>query len=1022
MMWHQVNRWLCQTARRRIYTSALLFASSLVSLVLLARGDLSSAVISGPTVPPGSASGLELEVSRSGFGDGGAKEHSTATTSGLPSSSSLTQSPTDTVAATDIVLVFDESGSMDDDTYCFRDNSGSPCYIQGDNEYPEGDRLYLPFGDWICATQVPTTDSGFEILVAEAEYFSYTTSYGEHPYHRDYNTFPGTFWMLQRTQDSQASGYRYEQGDRRGAHLMHMPLRLDLPGHLTVTADAPRLDYSFSILVSGTWYAWVRAQCGAAVGDATQADGCLVHWGVDGAWREGASTDVDDFGERGTFEAGSNDNRWIWAPLGSAAFSDTLDHEINIWGGGIAFRLDKVLLTRNPEGPGESTSFPDRAPSFIRNTTPDWVGVQYDEYQTYYYLERYGGPPDTRGRTGLACLPCNPIYGLVLNQGCTVGQAPGLGCTDPDGNEQIDDYEICDNRYDDMFDDNQPIRAAQEAAKAFLYRQRARVEKVGLVVYSTRYSQDVLRELMCLGTPVDGLPMPDYPGLWDPEAGPDPAWIWCFDHRLGPDGYSWPKRSTNTTYGSIIQAVEDVQAGGLTNVADGLRMGIEQLGTSPGHYGRSCATSVVVLLLDKVPNRWPGYPNCGPASCCEHDLYLPNDGTDDENKARDCAVYYADVAQERGAVVYTVGLGPNADHALLQGIADRTGGSYYHAPKGGDLRAAYQQVADQILFLAPSFEMNQHAAPIPVVPGDRLTYTLAVTNTGAVDLQATITAVLPAHVTPTGTLTWTPTVSASGGVWTQTVPVTVEAGYAGPLTSVLKVATQGCITLTDTLVLKPGMEVTKRSSWRVRPGELLTYTIAVTNSGDFDLHAAITDVLPAHVMLAGGLTEWTPTITAPNGVWTGTVVVTVEAGYVGPLTNVVRVAAEEGVTGVYTHTLAPGIEATKVAHTDVVRPSQPLSYTISVTNTGDFDLAVAISDVLPAHVTPTGVLTWTPTITAPGGVWQETVVVTIENTYAGSLSNVLQVASAAGTMTVCTATVTVEPWWLYLPLVLRLFP
>jgi hypothetical protein len=36
--------------------------------------------------------------------------------------------------------------------------------------------------------------------------------------------------------------------------------------------------------------------------------------------------------------------------------------------------------------------------------------------------------------------------------------------------------------------------------------------------------------------------------------------------------------------------------------------------------------------------------------------------------------------------------------------------------------------------------------------------------------------------------------------------------------------------------------------------------------------------------------------------------------------------------------------------------------------------------------------------------------------------NVLQVASAARAMAVCTATVTVEPWWLYLPLVMRLFP
>jgi uncharacterized repeat protein (TIGR01451 family) len=920
MMWYQVKRWACQIARRRMYTSALFFAGLLASLVLLARRGLSSAAVPVPTPPLGSASGLQLEVSRSGLRDGSAGEHITATTSGLPSSLVPTQSPTGTVAATDIVLVFDESASMDDDTYCYRDNLRSPCYIQGDNEYPEGDRLYLPFGDWICATQVPTSDSGYEILVAEAEYFSYTTSYAEHPYDRDLYAYPGTFWMLQRTQDSQASGYRHEQDDRRGAHLMHMPLRLSLPGHLTVTAEAPRLDYGFTIPVSGTWYAWVRAQCGPAIGDATQADGCLVHWGVDGTWREGESTAVADFGERGPLEAGSNDSRWIWVRLGSVVFSDTLDHQVHIWGGGIAFRLDKVLLTRHPEGPSPSSSFPDRAPSFVRHTTPDWVDVRYDEYQAYYYADRYGGPPDTMGRTGYACHPCNPIYGLVVNQGCTVGQAPGPGCKDLDGSGQIDADEICDNRYDDIFDDNQPIRAAQEAAKAFLYRQRARAEQVGFVAYSTQYNHDV-RELMCIETPAGGyLPMPDYPGVWDPMAGPDPAWIWCFDHRTSPDGYSSPERSSNTTYGSIVGAIEGMQAGGFTNVADGLRMGIEHLGTFLGHYGRSCATSAIVLLLDKVPNRWPGYPNCGAGSCCEHDLYLPNDGTDVENKARDCAIYFADAAGDGGIIVYTVGLGPDADHALLQAIADRTGGSYYYAPKGGNLRAAYQQVADHISSLAPSFEIGQHAAPIPVAPGGRLTYTLAVTNAGEVDLQATITAVLPAHVIHTGDLVWTPAITAPGGVWRHTVIVTVEVGYVGPLTHVVEVATQGCVTRAHALVLEPGLE------------------------------------------------------------------------------------------------------ATKEAYTDVVRPGQPLSYTISVTNSGHFDLSVVISDALPAHVTPTGILTWTPTITAPGGLWQETVVMTVEDTYAGPLNNVLQVTSAAGTMAVCTATVAVEPWWLYLPLVLRLFP
>ncbi len=40
-------------------------------------------------------------------------------------------------------------------------------------------------------------------------------------------------------------------------------------------------------------------------------------------------------------------------------------------------------------------------------------------------------------------------------------------------------------------------------------------------------------------------------------------------------------------------------------------------------------------------------------------------------------------------------------------------------------------------------------------------------------------------IMPGGTLTWTPTLTAHGGVWTECVVVTVIPGYAGPLTNTL---------------------------------------------------------------------------------------------------------------------------------------------------------------------------------------------------------------------------------------------
>jgi uncharacterized repeat protein (TIGR01451 family) len=88
----------------------------------------------------------------------------------------------------------------------------------------------------------------------------------------------------------------------------------------------------------------------------------------------------------------------------------------------------------------------------------------------------------------------------------------------------------------------------------------------------------------------------------------------------------------------------------------------------------------------------------------------------------------------------------------------------------------------------------------------------------------------------------------------------------------------------------------------VRPGAQLAYTLYFTNTGTVSLTATITDILPAHVSPTG-TTTWQPPQLMPNQVWSEQIVVTVETGYLGPLTNVVRVATEEGATGSYTHTV-----------------------------------------------------------------------------------------------------------------------
>jgi len=216
-----------------------------------------------------------------------------------------------------------------------------------------------------------------------------------------------------------------------------------------------------------------------------------------------------------------------------------------------------------------------------------------------------------------------------------------------------------------------------------------------------------------------------------------------------------------------------------------------------------------------------------------------------------------------------------------------------------------------------------------------------------------------------------------------------------------------------------GMLVSKRATAPAASGAPLTYTICVTNVGKAALTATITDVLPGRVAPTGMIT-WTPIIIAPDGVWTETVVVTVEVGCAGPLTNVVQVMTEEGAAGVYTHVLASGVDIIKRASTDRVQVGEPLLYTIYVTNTGDFVLHATVTDTLPNHVTPTGILTWTVAPIAPGVVWTETVVVTTAIDYEGLLTNVVQIATEEYVSDVYTETSRVGVWhFIYLPLVMR---
>lgn len=132
-----------------------------------------------------------------------------------------------------------------------------------------------------------------------------------------------------------------------------------------------------------------------------------------------------------------------------------------------------------------------------------------------------------------------------------------------------------------------------------------------------------------------------------------------------------------------IATSPDPTSGGITdrytNIAHGMYVGNQQLVNN----GRSNAKWVMVLLSDGVSNRY-----CSPVES----MACPSQGSR-SSTARSRALAQADFAISRGITVYTIGYGTNSDDALMQEIADRTGGTFYKVPNENQLAAAFISIA-----------------------------------------------------------------------------------------------------------------------------------------------------------------------------------------------------------------------------------------------------------------------------------------------------------------------------------------
>lgn len=526
----------------------------------------------------------------------------------------------------DIVIVFDRSGSMEFDTLCYgcwRPVGGVP--YPGGNLYPLPWRGPADGPPEHCGATQYYTSGGYRYYFIEAEEYSRLSN----PYERFLYTPYYTYWVMQRESGDGASGR-----DSRGAYINHMPFpdHTEGDGFYGVTClyddivsgrwcdssvsggpfPAPRADYDFTPLEDGNYYIWVRGQ---AAYDWRRSDGLdrRLYWGINAATT--GNVYYESNFTQGTGYNAARSTRWQWRRLNDTPFSWNAGqtYTLNIWAGGANFALDRIAITTYPWGSDGSPPSP-----------MTWNGGR-------------GASHWANGRTGWACSPCDARF---------AGHPGQTGYREYEPN--CDSGPNPDRRYDDIWDDEQAIRTAIEAAKRFVGMLDYRYDQIGYVRYSS--SSYIASELQCL-------------------------------RRLGTD-LCTDQVITDT----VMAALDATYASGGTNIAGGMEDGIDVLSTQDPHYGRPGAAHVMIVMTD-------GRANVTPNSYCDDDPARQWPGG---TAAQDCVIYYAHEARDNSIVVYTITLGGAADFDLMQAVADLTGGVHRNADRPEKLNQIFEELYERI--------------------------------------------------------------------------------------------------------------------------------------------------------------------------------------------------------------------------------------------------------------------------------------------------------------------------------------
>jgi uncharacterized repeat protein (TIGR01451 family) len=313
-----------------------------------------------------------------------------------------------------------------------------------------------------------------------------------------------------------------------------------------------------------------------------------------------------------------------------------------------------------------------------------------------------------------------------------------------------------------------------------------------------------------------------------------------------------------------------------------------------------------------------------------------------------------------------------------------------------------------VVSVAPDLAVIKDPGITETVPGEVLTYTLIIRNTGTQNATGvTVTDTLPDHTTlitashggietepDSGVVTW-PAFDLDGrNHVTRTIRIVMESPWPGGVEEIVNTATvsddgakgsdplPGSNRYDHTLSVNaaPDLVVSKTSeATTTMPGDILTYTITLSNAGDQSATGVeLTDELPQYASFVSasdgggeaepgsGTVTW-PLFDLPVGdTVTRTVTIRIHdpmPSGVETLTNTVTVA-DDGTSGpdrtpgdnTYFQTTTvdavPDLVITKDNGVAVASPGDILTYTLTISNVGNQNATkLALTDELPDHTT-----------------------------------------------------------------------